>query len=395
MPSTKAMLIAAAIAFSSTVSAHMKIASPVPYGKSSLNNSPLDQSGSDFPCKQRPGVYDAEGASNIMPIGKNQTLSFIGSAVHGGGSCQISLTSDKNPGKDAKWQVIHSIEGGCPASAAGNLGENANGSGASTFDYSIPEGIAPGDYTLAWTWFNKIGNREMYMNCAPITVTGGSGKRDEIPEERDDFTKRDTSFPAMFVANVGNGCGTEESHDLIFPNPGTSLQIIGSVGNMKGPTGSCAGGSTSSGGSSGGSASGVPSSAAGVPSPTSTAQGNNTGGVFVPSASAAPSVVASSASAVVPSATTPAASSPVNTSSAGGSSVGTCSQSGQSICSPDAKQIGTCDATGHVTWITVASGTVCSGGYMVAAGAATPGKRSVRFSHGHINRRHNSYLDSI
>ncbi len=378
------------------------MATPKPYGKSSLNNSPLAHDQSDFPCKQRPGVYDAEGASNIMPIGKNQTLSFIGSAVHGGGSCQISLTSDKQPGKNTKWQVIHSIEGGCPASAAGNLPANSNGNGASTFEYSIPQGIAPGDYTLAWTWFNRIGNREMYMNCAPITVTGGSGKRDEIPEEREEpgFAKRATSFPAMFVANIGNGCFSQDSVDLQFPDPGTSLQYAGGI--LKGPTGTCAGGSTSSGGSSGSSASGGSSSAAGVSSSASTTQPTNTGGVFVPSASAAPSVVASAAP-VAPSAPGPApapapapssgTSVPSSGSSSGGALSGPCTTEGMVNC-VGGSSFQQC-ASG--TWSVLqqmAAGTKCTSGQTQSLNI-TAGKRSVRFSHGHIHRRHNSYLDSL
>ena len=92
-----------------------------------------------------------------MAVGSPQTLSFTGSAVHGGGSCQVSLTKDLEPTKDSDFRVILSMEGGCPASAAGNLGEDPNGSGASTFKYSIPKDVSPGQYTLAWTWFNKIG----------------------------------------------------------------------------------------------------------------------------------------------------------------------------------------------------------------------------------------------
>lgn len=52
-----------------------------------------------------------------MAVGSQQTLSFTGSAVHGGGSCQLSLTKDLKPTKDTDFRVILSIEGGCPASA--------------------------------------------------------------------------------------------------------------------------------------------------------------------------------------------------------------------------------------------------------------------------------------
>ena len=80
---------------------HMIMKTPTPFGKATLNNSPLAADGSDFPCKQRPDVYDATGISSTMPIGVNQTLSFTGTAVHGGGSCQISLTNDAKPTKNS------------------------------------------------------------------------------------------------------------------------------------------------------------------------------------------------------------------------------------------------------------------------------------------------------
>jgi hypothetical protein len=227
--------IAVAASMASFVQGHMIMKSPIPYGKSSLNNSPLAGDGSDFPCKQRSGVYDAEGASNVAAIGEPQTLSFIGGATHGGGSCQVSLTTDLQPTKNSKWMVIKSIEGGCPSDAEGNLSGNPSDTGASTFQYTIPEGIAPGDYTIAWTWFNHIGNREMYMNCGPMTVTGAKKKR----RAENKRAKRQTSFPDIYKANIGNGCVTPDQVDLVFPNPGADVQTAG-----KGPyaTPACDGG---------------------------------------------------------------------------------------------------------------------------------------------------------
>lgn len=102
---------------------------------------------------------------NNMAVGETQALSFIGGATHGGGSCQVSVTTDKQPTTKSEWKVIHSIIGGCPSNATGNLSDDADGTDASVFEFSMPKGMANGEYSLAWTWFNKIGNREMYMVC--------------------------------------------------------------------------------------------------------------------------------------------------------------------------------------------------------------------------------------
>lgn len=60
-----------------------------------------------------------------MPLGSTQQLAFIGSAVHGGGSCQVSITYDQNPTASSTFKVIHSIEGGCPAkNETGNFPAN-------------------------------------------------------------------------------------------------------------------------------------------------------------------------------------------------------------------------------------------------------------------------------
>lgn len=232
-------LAAALSLFSTSVGAHMMMAQPVPYGRSTLNNSPLAADGSDFPCKQRAGVYDLEGASNILTIGEPQTLSFIGSAVHGGGSCQVSLTSDSQPTKDSKWMVIHSIEGNCPSNVTGDLPDNADGTGAAVFQYTIPDSIKPGEYTIAWSWVNKIGDREFYMNCGPATVVAGFQKRYAPAPKKS--KRQAASLPAIFVANlqgVSNGCATTEGADILYPDPGSSVQR-GSIGVNFGPPVGC------------------------------------------------------------------------------------------------------------------------------------------------------------
>lgn len=386
---------------------------PVPYGKTSLLKSPLSANGADYPCQQRTGVYDKEGANNIMPQGSTQKLSFTGSAVHGGGSCQVSLTTDLKPTKGSTFKVIHSIEGGCPArNAAGNLGDNPTAANPDTYQFTIPNDLAPGDYTLAWTWFNKIGNREMYMNCAPVTVTGGNGGSANATAKRDEgslvddtiFGKRAggslNSLPDMFIANIGN-CKTNETVDLVFPNPGASVEKLGNPKDLQlttcpGTLGVSSGGSAggSSGGSAGGSSGGsavAPSSTASS-STTSAPQPSNPGGVFVPSASAAPSV-ASSVAAVAPSAPAPIPSSgtsaPSTSGGSGGALSGTCTTEGMFNC-VGGSSFQQC-ASG--TWSVVqpmAAGTKCSAGQTQSLNI-TAGKRSVRFSHGHIRRRYSIY----
>lgn len=402
------MLMALAAALLSGVHGHMMMGSPVPYGKSTLNNSPLAADGSDFPCKQRAGVYAAEGASNVMPIGVNQTLSFVGSATHGGGSCQIALTSDKAPTASSQWQVIYSIIGGCPTGASGNIGGDPNGSGASKFQYSIPEGIAPGEYTLAWTWFNKVGNREMYMNCAPVTVTGGSKKRDtepvapfgvDAPAQAPGFSvNKRATFPPMFVANVGavgGGCGTTESSDLAFPNPGQFVQYAGATpgantappvhcsGNQAAPAAPAAPGPAAPKASAGSAIPPptVPTPAAAAPAAPSavtilgTALPSMTITPVAPSAAPAAPAPAPSAAAAAP------APAPVTGGSAG-AQTGPCSTAGQFNC-VGGNSFQQCASGAWSIVQPMAAGTHCTPGMSANLGIY---KRSVRFSSEHLKR---------
>ncbi|KAF2747321.1 lytic polysaccharide monooxygenase [Sporormia fimetaria CBS 119925] len=191
---TNMNLLGALLAMAPGVFGHMIMQQPVPYG--SPNNSPLDRSGSDYPCKNVPYTINT---MNNWPVGSEQTIDFGGgTAVHGGGSGQVAVTLDKNPTAASKFKVIHSIEGGWPLGPV---------------KITLPKELPNGQYTALVSWFNRIGNREMYANCAPITVTGGS----------DDPSSLD-SLPDLALANVNVGagatCGTKESSDYTFENPG-------------------------------------------------------------------------------------------------------------------------------------------------------------------------------
>jgi hypothetical protein len=309
---TKTTLFAAMLAMASTTSAHMNMASPVPFGQP--NNSPLDASGSDFPCKVGSGGSYAVTSMNEWTVGSDVTLTFKGTATHGGGSCQVSVTKDKEPTAASKWKVIHSIEGGCPTAGDGNNG--ALGS----FPFKVPSELPNGQLTMAWTWFNKVGNREMYMNCAPIKVSGGSGKGFD-------------SLPDMAVANIaGQGsCATSENFDYTFANPG---KYVTKAGN--GPYKELCGGAASEGGSTGGSGStGESSSSESAPAdPVDTPEEPVT----------------------APEPTTPTAPS-TGGSTGGGSS---CSENGAIVCNGES-QFGIC-SNGQVIYQPVAAGTKCSNG---------------------------------
>ncbi|KAK7747789.1 hypothetical protein SLS62_008825 [Diatrype stigma] len=225
---TRSATITAALALAAR--AHVILENPRPFQWANDGHyNPLATDGSDFPCKKLEGqTLEVNGTRTVMAAGEPQTLSFEGLAVHGGGSCQLSLTRDLQPTRDSTWMVIHSIEGGCPARhQTGNL-EAA--SQQQTYDFVVPDAFEAGDYVFSWTWSNRIsGAPEFYQNCAPITVTNNNknagSKRSGMK------VRAATSFPELFMANLGDltgSCTTSEAvtqqFAIAYPNPGSSVE---------------------------------------------------------------------------------------------------------------------------------------------------------------------------
>jgi hypothetical protein len=240
-----------------TAHGHISLAEPVPYGHP--DTSPLDASGANYPCKTDNGFSYTK--VNDLAVGQAFPVSFSGSAVHGGGSCQLSLTPTMKPDTNSVFRVIYSIEGGCP------------GTDGSTVSYSVkvPAEVPNGNYSLAWSWANKIGNREYYMNCAPVSITGST-------------QKDDTAFnglPEMAIFNIPtkSACTTLETFDVQYFDPG-NYKEVGSAFAPHAPA-NCGSGnastpSTSASGSSGNSGQYTPAASAQTGSAsTSGSSGNN------------------------------------------------------------------------------------------------------------------------
>ncbi|KAF1994852.1 lytic polysaccharide monooxygenase [Amniculicola lignicola CBS 123094] len=389
-------LMAAALA--AGVNAHMYLEFPVPYGNSTINSSPLERFGSDYPCKQRPGVYEVT-KMNEWNAGETKEVSFIGSAVHGGGSCQFSITTDLEPSKDTQWKVIHSVIGDCPSKETGNLPDNPLGHGADKFPVTIPKDTPPGTYSFAWTWFNNVGNREMYMNCAPIEV-GGSGGTGDVAAVLG-------TFPDMFVANIPNDtCSTVENTDYVFPEPGDSVVTAASLTAGTALVGDCAS-MTKMGAGAGklgspAQASGAPAASGGASSVVATPVPSATGDaglILAPGASsqAVPSLQAPASSQAaafstlvvsqIPEAPAPTGSSPPAT----GECAHPCTNNGGVVCISET-EFGLCNF-GCAVSQALAAGMSCVNGSIQKRsinGAAQ--KRSARRRGRHFHRSHGSEM---
>ncbi len=121
--------------------------------------------------------------------------------MHGRASFQASLSHDQ--GKT--WTAVHFWHGGCP------YGENYNFK-------KLPLDTPDGPAVLALTWFNNIGQSEMYMDWASVRIV-----KAKTPEKS---SVKYTDRPNIFIANVpeGDGCMTEPDHALILPDPDTDVE---------------------------------------------------------------------------------------------------------------------------------------------------------------------------
>ena len=170
---------------------HVQMTWPAPlrskYNPSTPNNlidysiaSPLSASGSNFPCKGYHNDPDQLPSAHYT-AGSTYNVTLLGEATHGGGSCQLSLSYDKGQ----TFRVIKSMIGGCPKTL--------------TYDFTVPSYAPSGEALFAWTWQNKVGNREFYMDCAVVQIDsadGGQQKRQDSHDTMDGPRRLSSSRPS-------------------------------------------------------------------------------------------------------------------------------------------------------------------------------------------------------
>ncbi|KAH0094024.1 hypothetical protein KCU96_g6384, partial [Aureobasidium melanogenum] len=281
-----------------------------------------------------PWIVDQE---NELVAGEPQTMTFDGSASHGGGTCQLSVTLDRQPTVNSTFKTIASWIGGCPI-------DDSDG-GTHPWNYTIPSEVPNGKATLAWSWVSKLsGQPEYYMNCAPITVSGGAEDTNEFDQLED-----------LFRVNLPSSeCGSQLSSDLEIPNPGRYVTTIDSRA-LAPPTGS-----------------GCAALSQATATESSTAAASTSESTIITSilttSTSVPSAVNTTAAAAASTTSTSAyilSSSPSmpSTAPAPYSNSTSCSTNGALICNGPT-QFGLCNF-GQVVWQPVAPGTACEDGQIV------------------------------
>lgn len=96
--------------------------------------------------------------------------------------------------------------------------------------FTVPVDVpASSKALLSWTWFNKVGNREMYQNCAVrcvahnVNVAEGSAQLVQISNSRSTTWTAPLAYRANTFAN--GQCITREGEEIVFPNPGPQVQV--------------------------------------------------------------------------------------------------------------------------------------------------------------------------
>ncbi|KAF2036165.1 hypothetical protein EK21DRAFT_52581 [Setomelanomma holmii] len=252
------------------IHAHMQMGNPSPFRDPHATNrpnepkdynilKPLKADGSDFSCKGYQWNTPWTTVATYEP-GKTYQTELSGSATHGGGSCQLSFSFDGG----INFKVIKSIEGGCPIAKQYNF----------TVPLELGKGLGNKRTTglFAWTWYRDIGSEESSQLDARGVTTTNAAAQSAL-----------ASYPNLFVANLAsiNDCVTKETTDVVFDNPGRSVDFGDEESGSAAPSfkkGECTGkGSKSAGSSTSSSSSAPPSSPQGSSSSGSSGQWQSSG----------------------------------------------------------------------------------------------------------------------
>ncbi|KAJ2400994.1 hypothetical protein GGI23_001685 [Coemansia sp. RSA 2559] len=100
--------------------------------------------------------------------GQSVTVQFYpDGAAHGGGHTQFSVSYDGGKTFAVVYEVLKYMFFNGPSS--GNTPE------VLSYTFTLPKELPNSDSVVfAWSWVNAIGNREFYMNCADVAITGSS-----------------------------------------------------------------------------------------------------------------------------------------------------------------------------------------------------------------------------
>ncbi|KAJ1996144.1 hypothetical protein GGI25_003628 [Coemansia spiralis] len=170
-------------------------------------NSPIGsvQLGTEQPLCKHTTPWPQPAAT--WNAGDTISVKFVpGGAGHGGGHCEFSFSYDGGKTFVVVDQVLQHCFYNGPSTDNTPI--------VSSYDVKLPPNLPGSNKAIfAWSWVNALGNREFYMNCADVVISGSStsftgkqmtianyGSYPTIPEFGDDYT----TGLSLYTTNITN-----------------------------------------------------------------------------------------------------------------------------------------------------------------------------------------------
>ncbi|KAJ1664654.1 hypothetical protein IW140_005626 [Coemansia sp. RSA 1813] len=225
-----------------SASAHMTMTDPCPrFSPSCVTEPPALPAGAswDYDIKSpipSDGILCKSNTPWPAPVatwtaGQPVTVHFLNNgAAHGGGHAQFSVSYDGGKTFAVVYEVLRYFFFNGPT--------DSNTPEVLDYTFTLPKELPNSDSAIfAWSWVNAIGNREFYMNCADVAITGSSsssytGKQMVIADH--------DGYPTIpeFAGNYDTGINYYEDSPMITVSADGSSSYSG--GNSTSPEPSAA-----------------------------------------------------------------------------------------------------------------------------------------------------------